>query len=151
MTVKERYQANYDIYKRHIDEDASKYEWAADRIFDLVTYDGELDEMFVKNIIEVCKILLERKNFEYIEDPDNYIKLIVVCQILNRFNWVEWGTSIRGAWFEESMRYEPPRSFIPESRDILEKYEWGPEDEFVISAVPFTIDNLKGLIEFLEE
>lgn len=123
----------------------TKHEWAASHIFDLVTYDGGLDELFVKKIIEVCKVILDKTNYEYIKDENNYINYILVCQILDRFDWIEWGTSIRGAWFGPSMN---PR-YLLEGTEITYYYD-GKSETRGHPDVPFTIENLKKLIEFIE-
>lgn len=149
-----------DIYKAHYEEECSrskdkytsfsyeytKYEWAATYIFDLYTYDANLDVRFVKDILEVCQVIIER-DFEYQMDDNNYIKYILVCQLLYHFNWINWGTSIRNAWFEDSSR-----------KDILEESSWtqlnektGEWDHYKLEAVPFSRDNLKELIKFIEE
>lgn len=142
-----------EIYKAHYEEECtrrykgySKYSWASDLIFDLTTYDGSLDEKFVKSIIEVCKVIIENGTYEYIKDERNYVKYILVCQLLDKFRWLDWGTSIRGAWFEKDT----------DSKEILEEYKWWTIEDgnwitHIIDAVPFSIDNLMALIEFLEE
>lgn len=130
-----------DIYEEQLDwyeDKKTKYEWAATDIFELFTYDGDLDERFVKDILEVCTVILEKRNYEYIEESEsNYVKYILVCQLLNRFGWINWGTSIRGAWMEES-RFSVPK-------DIFDGYGRIDMD------IPFTVDNLKALIKFMEE
>ena len=136
--------ATIDIYKEHYeevcsrhDDEYSKYEWAANYIFDLITYDTDLDERFVKDILEVCEVIADRCNYEYIENNDNYIKYILVCQLLDRFKWINWGISIRGAWFENI----PPH----DSKNILDG------NYYRIKEVPFSYDNLKALIQFMKE
>ena len=135
MNTLKRYR---DIYEEQLDwyeDKKTKYEWAATDIFGLATYDGDLDERFVKDILEVCKVILEKRNYEYIEESEsNYIKYILVCQLLSRYGWINWGTSIRGAWLEES-----------NPDDILDGY--GRER----MRVRFTVDNFKALIKFMEE
>ena len=160
MTTLEIYKAHYEDNRMNHHEDYSKYEWAARHIFDLTTYDGALDEKFVKTIMEVCKVILNRSNFDYIGDCDanneNYIKYILACQIFERFKWLDWGTSIRGAWFEREC-FTPWGCKEPiVSKDILEEYKWwdtesGEWTEHTIDAVPFTVDNLKDLVTFMEE
>ena len=92
----------YEIYEMRYHEHCentccdTKYEWAAREVFDLTTYDGELDELFVKKILEVLKVILNRTNFDYIKEEVDYTNYILVCQLLNKFNWIDWGTSIRG-------------------------------------------------------
>lgn len=151
MTVKEIYKAHYEQQKSWCDPEMSKYEWAANHVFDLTTYDGDLDELFVKCIIDVLKVIRDRYNFEYIKDEDNYIGFILVCQLLDKFHWIEWGSSIRGAWFDS---YHPNCRVHP----ILEELSWSSYDpdiksytEHKINGVIFTESNIADLIEFLEE
>lgn len=154
MTVKDIYKANYETQRDVMGFYDDKYTWAARQVFDLTTYDGSLDERFVKDILEVCKVILENRNFEYIKNEDNYVKYILVCQLLNGFSWIEWGTSIRGAWFDIDSRMNwKTRETTVYSRDILEELEWWEHhnEPHVIEAVPFTVENLIALIEFMEE
>jgi hypothetical protein len=124
----------------------TKYEWAANLVFNLTTYDGSLDELFVKKIIEICKVILDGKNYEYIRDENNYKDFILVCQLLHNFDWINWGTSIRGAWFERGSR----------ARYLLENYSASQyiDDEWREKGhpdIPFSEENLRLLIEFIEE
>lgn len=140
MDVIELYRKEYAFETEVIQKGSTKYTWAATQVFELTTYDRSLEELFVKKIIEVCKAILEGRTFEYIRDESRYVTYILVCQLLEHLNWIEWGTSIRGAWFEESHeKYHP-------SQPIL-KYLYTNEE----TSVPFTVDNLKALIEFMEE
>jgi hypothetical protein len=67
-------------------------------IVGLTTYDDEIDIIIGNEIYEVMKIIYERKNFKYISNQNNYIKYI---KTINYFKeWLDWGTSIRGAWFD---------------------------------------------------
>lgn len=138
MNTLKRYRDIYEEQLGWYEDKRTKYEWAASDIFGLSTYDSELDERFVKDILEVCKVILEKRNYEYIEACEsNYIKYILVCQLLSRLGWINWGTSIRGAWLEGS-RFDIPN-------DILDGY--GHER----MRVRFTVDNFKALIKFMEE
>lgn len=156
MTTLDIYKVNYEEECTRREGGYTKYEWAASNIFDLTTYDGSLDEKFVKAIIEVCKVILDGDNFEYMMDERNYVKYILVCQVLDRFHWIDWGTSIRGAWFERE-NFAPYGATEPiVSKDILEECKWwsaedGEWTEHVVNAVPFTIDNLRDLVTFMEE
>lgn len=141
MTVEEYYKSDYEDYAS-ICEGNTKYGWVASNVFDLATYDSSLDELFVKKIIEVCKVILDGLTYEYIHSNDNYIIYILVCQLLDKLNWIEWGTSIRGAWFQES-EFKQYRS-----HPILNYYD---PDNGHYDEIPFTINNLKKLIEFVEK
>ena len=135
-------------YAKYVDTTCgeTKYEWAASYIFDLTTYDGSLDELFVKKIIEVCKVILDGKNSEYIRDESNYTAFILVCQLLDRFDWIEWGTSIRGAWFGPSVN---PRCLL--ENDHVTYFVGGKDKTEGHPDIPFTKENLKTLIKFIEE
>ena len=138
-----------DVYRIHFKEycesmggqKISKYEWASSEIFNLTTYDGSIDEMLVKHIIEICKVIMNRNNFEYIRNEANYITYILVCQLLDRFHWINWGTSIRGAWFETGI--DAQQTPIIDTNLSVDKHG--------CDKVSFTYDNLKALIEFMEE
>ena len=110
----------------------SIYQWCASRVLDLATYDEELDELFVKKFIEICNIILSRRNSVCIENRDAYITYMLVCQLFYKNDWITWGTSIRGAWFDVGKNAKPILDF----------------DEKTI--VPFTIENLKLLLTFIE-
>ena len=138
MTIPEIYEAHYIDYCSFTGDD-TKYEWAACEVFNLTTYDSALDELFVKKIIEVLKVIFERTTFEYILDEKNYVTYILVCQLLEQFHWIDWGISIRGAWFDT---YHPNCK----SKAILE-YNL---ERYGLKEVPCTEDNLKALIAFIE-
>lgn len=132
MTVKEQYIYAYKTYVRWY-KDVDKYGWVSSEIFELTTYDSSLDKLFVEKICEVCKQINDRKVFEYIKiSRENYITYIVVCQLLKDKGWINWGSSIRGAFFDE---------FNSSSEFILDS----------MTCIPFTIENLLTLIEFIEE
>lgn len=146
MTTLEIYRAQFEEERTWYPHELDKYEWAARDVFDLFTCDGGLDKTFVKTILDVCRVILEQNNYEYISNEESYIKYILVCQLLRRFGWINWGTSIRGAWFE-NMRYMNTRP-----KDIIEALTWCESDgEHRIAHVEFTPDNLRALLEFMDE
>ncbi len=130
--VRELFKGSFEEY---IDgyEDGDKYEWCSNYVFGLKTYDGELDKEFVEKIFEVCKAILDRTTFAFInQSEEKYSQFIIVCNLFEKYRWIDWGTSIRGAWFEAD----------GESKALVETDE---------GDVPFTKDNLRILIEFVEE
>lgn len=142
MTISELYKAHYEDYRDFVgsDEDKpTKYEWAASEVFDLTTYDSFIDELFVKKIVEVLKAIRDRKTFDYIEDENNYITYLAVCQLLTRFNWIDWGTSIRGAWFDGHQASSGIKPIIDMN---LEKYG--------CTEIRFCEAHICALIDFIE-
>lgn len=85
-------------------EDIKKYRkfkliFLSDVIFGVITYDTSLSIEFGKEILDVMEVIHNGNNFEYIKDKENYKKFIRVANILDNYNWIEWGSSIRGCWF----------------------------------------------------
>lgn len=77
----------------------SKYHYLADRIFDFVTYDSDMDEKLAKRMLEVIECTLNKKTFEYQKEKyENYILMVNMPFLSGKLSW---GMSIRGAWFNE--------------------------------------------------
>lgn len=98
---KNNLQGLYENYKlRHDAED--NLECFLNDSIGFTTYDGELDELFGKQLYEIMQVIHKKTNFEYIKNEENYIKYIVMANQLDRYKLIDWGTSIRGAWLTES-------------------------------------------------
>jgi len=78
----------------------SRREYLANYIFDFNTYDGEMDEIFAAKAVEVCRAITERTTFAYIENPEDYRWYLIMCHMPFFSEKLEWGTSIRGAWWD---------------------------------------------------
>ena len=81
----------------------TRLEYLSDYIFDFLTYDTEVAELFATKALEVCAAISNRKTFEYIEDTENYHWFLLMCNMpffSSRLNY--WGSSIRGAWWDTS-------------------------------------------------
>lgn len=84
--------------------ESSRLVFLSDEIFGFTTYDNEMSALFAAKALEVCAAIADRANFEYIKDPDNYRWYLLMCNMPFFAKRLEWGTSIRGAWwrFEQS-------------------------------------------------
>lgn len=91
-------QGNRDDYINEYGIKNIKLSFLTD-IFGVVTYDSGLDIKFGSDILEVMEVIAKRDNFEYIKNVKNYIKFILVANIFYSYDWIEWGSSIRGCWF----------------------------------------------------
>ena len=143
LNIKEQLEEIYNYYKETYRE-MSKLEFVASETFGLTTYDSSLDELFATKIIEVLQVIIERKNFEYIQNEQNYINYILVCQLLDRLDWIDWGASIRGAWLEDFDDDNPQHS--------LAKY-WcrKPDGKEIELDVPYSKNNIITLLEWVYE
>lgn len=75
--------------------------WLSDNLFDITTYDDDISLTFGKELFEVIKVIIDRTWNKYIKDESNYIKFIRCANLLDKGNYIEWGTSIRSCWFND--------------------------------------------------
>jgi len=103
-------------------------------IIGITTYDDELSKEFGEMILETLIQIKNRTTFEYIKDKENYREYILSCNYIQ--DWIEWGTSIRGAWFNTGDGKIVPSEYLGNI---------GYEDEFII----ITDDFMEWFVEFL--
>jgi len=92
-------EEGYEATSRNMEAKISRLEFLGDYIFDFTTYDGEITELFATKALEVCAAITEGKTFEYIKDPDRYRWYLLMCNMPFFVGRLDWGTSIRGAWW----------------------------------------------------
>lgn len=90
---------NFKQIQSHQDK-PTRFEYLSSHIFDFTTYDGDIDELFVKKALEVCVAITNKQTFDYIKDEDNYRWFLIMCNMPFFSKKLTWGTSIRGAWWE---------------------------------------------------
>lgn len=71
----------------------------SENVFNFTTYDREIDELFAKKAVEVCEVINTGKTFDYIKDQENYKWYLLMCNMPFFSEKLEWGGSIRGAWW----------------------------------------------------
>jgi len=79
--------------------DHTKKSYLCDYIFQITTYDDEISELFTTKALEVCNAITNSKTLEYIFDKNNYCWYLILCNIPFFKKNIEWGTSIRGAFW----------------------------------------------------
>ena len=82
----------------------NKLMFLGSNIFKFTTYDGAVDELFAKKMIEVIDCILNKKTSEYHkygENQANYLNYLTMVNMPFLADKLEWGTSIRWAWFDE--------------------------------------------------
>lgn len=83
--------------------DNTMAEYLAAEIFEFVTYDAAIDELFVRKAIEVMLAIDKRSTFEYQASDENYRWYLIMCNMPFFKDKLEWGTSIRGAWWDKNL------------------------------------------------
>lgn len=78
-----------------------RLEYLSDYIFDFTTYDSEMAKVFAGRALEVCAAISDKTTFEYIKDAVQYQWYLVMVNMPFFSDKIEWGTSVRGAWWGE--------------------------------------------------
>lgn len=110
-------------------EQEFRRDFIIEQLFNLATYDTHISSIFNESLIEVMRVIYERRNFEYIKDEKNYIKFILVANKLDEYNMIEWGTSIRGCWFtfKESIQFSELSDeifIVEDSKEFIKLIDW---------------------------
>lgn len=95
------YVARYKLWNTDDEEEPTKAMWLVDEYFNLTTYDDDISQEWGDAIIEILGVINDDNNFDYINSSDeNYKKYLMVVNLLEQEQLIDWGTSIRGAWFD---------------------------------------------------
>lgn len=84
----------------------SPLEYLGDHIFDFTTYDGEMSALFARKAVEVEDAITAGTTFDYIKDAENYRWYLLMCNTRFFAGRLEWGGSIRGAWWDHEIRFQ---------------------------------------------
>ena len=82
------------------DPTLEKLEFLANDIFGFTTYENVVSSMMAKKAIEVCKAISDKKTFDYIANEEGNFWYLVMVNMPFFENRLEWGSSIRGVWWD---------------------------------------------------
>jgi hypothetical protein len=77
----------------------SRLEYLGDLIFEFTTYDSSMSRLFATKALEVCRAITEQTTFEYIANEEQYRWYLLMCNMPFFVPILEWGSSVRGAWW----------------------------------------------------
>lgn len=100
MITEDVLKSSFDAVTRFGGRKISRLEFLSAHVFNFTTYDSRFDELFSLKALEVCAAISGGQTFKYIENPDNYHWFLVMVNMPFFCNRLEWGTSVRGAWWE---------------------------------------------------
>ena len=93
-------ERSYDKHCSFIGE-CSRLDFLTENIFNITTYDDSISEIIGVKIIEVAEAITKRQTFEYIKDEGNYLWYITCVNFPFFYPRLNWGSSIRGAWWDD--------------------------------------------------
>lgn len=122
-------------------------------IFGLTTYDSAMDEYFVGKILKVLSVIDHQQNFEFIKVQENLIDYTMVVNLKDIESVLDWGTSVRGAWFGVSKDnpFNPHGDLCTESdKSLTSIVDRGDFSNFVTAltvfvAQPYEAKQNKGI------
>lgn len=135
-------QLNF-MYQEHRDyeikccgaDDMTKFQFLCNEVFNLFPYDSDIEDSWGRDLFRVLNHINRGIGSDYWSASDeNYNKYLIICQLLDMKHWINWGTSIRSAWFEFSDNSDRLFEFITcVSVDDKEHYdeegvEWNQEN-----------------------
>lgn len=92
------------LYESTIDFDQwplyDELAFIGDHVFGFTTYDDYISRELAYQMVNTIKSILNKETFEYIKDSDNYMSYITMCNMPFLREKIDWGTSVRGAWFD---------------------------------------------------
>lgn len=123
----------------------SRLEYLADHVFNFATYESKYGELFSRRALEVCAAISAGRTFEYIKEPENRLWYLLMVNMPFFFDKLNWGTSIRGAWWDEppdkKIEFSSCGLFL-DGRQLPETMEFARDQwhEFIDAVVAYGID-----------
>lgn len=99
MIEKFKTYLEYVPNKEDFSEDDIKLIWFAEEIVDFTGYDDNLSLKIGRQLFGTAKAIMNRTQQEYMKE--NY-EMYIICLNLIGLNNLNWGTSIRYCWFEDT-------------------------------------------------
>lgn len=129
---------SYEVERSDSCPPESPLEYLGEHVFDFTTYDGKMSALFASKAVEVCEAVTNKATFEYIEDADNYRWYLLMCNMPFFASKLEWGTSIRGAWWEHEIAFHSFGLWKGEEQLVDEIVFTGDEwPQFMIAVAEF--------------
>ncbi len=107
MNYSELLKHSYEVMK-NLDgcPPESPLEYLGEQIFGFTTYDGQMSATFARKAVEVADAITAGTTFDYIKDEENYRWYLLLCNTQFFAEKLEWGGSIRGAWWNHKIRFQ---------------------------------------------
>ncbi|BBB59896.1 hypothetical protein UNDKW_1623 [Undibacterium sp. KW1] len=127
-----------------LDDEMSRSAFLADYIFCFTTYDSDIGEMFARKALEVCAAISNQTIIRYTENEDDYRWYLLMINMSFFAGRLNWGTSIRGAWWNhEGQTLEACGLWEGDEQALslnFTRHEW---KDFIAAMVEFSTDTQK--------
>lgn len=137
MNYLERLEKEY-AYDVEANNQESKLDYLSSDIFGFTTYDEEIGAFLARKALEICAAISNGTTFDYIKDAENYKWYIVILNTKFFSDKLDWGTSIRGAWWNlyNDETFKITSGYLAGEHGLIEfnKDQW---PEFVKAMIEF--------------
>ena len=120
----------------------TKLEFIGEHIFEFITYENVVLSLFAKKALEVCEAITKKNTFDYIRTEEGNLWYLIMVNMPFFEGKLEWGTSIRGAWWDlSSSKFFTLKScgFFENGEQLLEiKFNENQWHEFIEAMIKFT-------------
>lgn len=117
----------------------SRAAFLCDKVFGITTYDEDVSELMGRVMIDVCEAITDRTTFDYIKEPVRYHWFVLMCNMPWLAARINWGTSIRAAFWEYTQcpidAFWPIADTHPDLRIIFRNKE--QFEDFIKAAIAF--------------
>ena len=141
-SFKELLEHSYEVLKGSREcPPENRLSFLGNDVFDFTTYDDEMDALFAKKALEVCEAISNRTTFDYQKDEENYKWYLLMVNMPFFKDKLEWGTSIRGAWWCDFEKYKINTwAFYKDYDQILDplKFNEAEWSQFIKDMIEFS-------------
>ena len=131
-----------EIKKCSENKKITKPEFIGEYIFEFTTYENLVLSLFAKKALEVCEAITNNNTFDYIRTEDGNLWYLIMVNMPFFEGKLEWGTSIRGAWWDlSSSKFFTLKScgLFENGEQLLEiKFNENQWHEFIEAMIKFT-------------
>lgn len=138
---------SYAAVQDHAEHELSRLEFLGDYVFDFTTYDDTVMEYLTIKALEVCIAITAKETFDYIKKSKaHHVWYITICNMPFFIGKLNWGGSIRGAWWDHGCGFNISSTGLYE--DGEQRLEWSFTDEeweeFIHAILAFvTVDKVE--------
>lgn len=140
MDYLELLKESFEVEKEE-NSDLEPYGYLADHIFDFTTYDDEASNRMGESTLAFCSVISNGNTFDYIDDEANYNNYLNCVNLTFFANKLDWGTSVRGAWWNlyNDEKFELTSCGLYKDKEQLRsiKFNKGEWDLFVHAMCDF--------------
>jgi len=83
-------------------EPPSKLNFIATQVFLIWTYDSSIEDKMGLEFLKICDVITKRNNFQFIESEESYELYLRTVSYPFFEDKLEWGSSIRAAWWKHN-------------------------------------------------